>query len=158
MRLTRSQLRCVQLAGDGLSDKEIALRLQISHRTVQDHMQAAYRRLGVTDRWAAVEAARTKYGEVPVPISSEAGRTPDRSGDAISIDGPRQSDGPISALLMTAYFALYRVGRPRRAAGSLLPMILVWSLLGLILLGTVLVLANALIGSANELAARAYAT
>lgn len=158
MRLTRSQLRCVQLAGEGLSDKQIALRLQISHRTVQDHLQAAFKRLGVADRWSAVEAVRMYYGETPVPIAPITAVTSHGSGDAISNHEPRRGEGPLSAILMTAYRALHHVGRTRRVGGSLLPMIVVWALLGLILLGTVLALANALIGSANELAALAYAT
>lgn len=158
MRLTRSQLRCVQLAGEGLSDKEIAMRLGLSHRTVQDHMRSAFRRLGVRDRWTAVEAVRDYYGETPIPIAAAIQGPPDQPADAISSNGPRRGDGPLTALLMTAYFVLHRVGRPRRIGGSLLPMVLVWSLLGLILLGTVLALANALIGSANDFAARAYAT
>lgn len=158
MRLTRSQLRCVRLAGEGLSDKEIALRLGVSHRTVQDHMQSAFKRLGVSDRWSAVEAVRTEYGELPIPIASVGVIRTDRPADALSSLDPRRGDGPFSAILMAAYHTLHRLGRPRRVGGSLLPMIVVWCLLGLILLGTVLALANALIGSANELAARAYAT
>ena len=38
------------LAADGRSDKEIATLLTVSIRTVQSHLAASYRKLGVTSR------------------------------------------------------------------------------------------------------------
>jgi DNA-binding CsgD family transcriptional regulator len=40
----------VDLATQGLSDKEIALRLGISHNTVGNHFRAIYARLGISKR------------------------------------------------------------------------------------------------------------
>jgi len=69
-RLTSRELDCVRLAGEGLQDKEICRRLRIpSHRTVQTHLTRAYRKLGVTDRYAAAERVRRDYAEARIPIS-----------------------------------------------------------------------------------------
>jgi len=55
-RLTPRQAELLTLVAAGLTDKEIAGRLQLSVRTVQKQLQLAYRRLGVTNRTAAVRA------------------------------------------------------------------------------------------------------
>ncbi len=69
-RLTKTQLACVRLAGEGLSDKEIARHLKIpSHRTVQRHLLDAYRKLGVRDRDTASAVVRRDYADLPIPIS-----------------------------------------------------------------------------------------
>jgi DNA-binding CsgD family transcriptional regulator len=49
-RLTRRELEVAWLAASGLSSKEIAARLFVSARTVDNHLQAAYTKLGVTSR------------------------------------------------------------------------------------------------------------
>jgi len=47
------------LVRDGLTNKEIAAQLLISHRTVQTHLTHIYTKLGVTSRVQLVhEAAR----------------------------------------------------------------------------------------------------
>jgi DNA-binding CsgD family transcriptional regulator len=48
--LTPSELRVVELAADGLSNKEIAARLVVSVHTVEVHLSHAYRKLGVRSR------------------------------------------------------------------------------------------------------------
>ncbi|RTQ45929.1 response regulator transcription factor [Hymenobacter gummosus] len=52
--LTRRELTVLGLLGQGLSDKEISRRCGISPRTVQNHLQNIYAKLGVTGRTAAV--------------------------------------------------------------------------------------------------------
>lgn len=52
--LTRRQAQMVGLVRAGLTDREIAARTGLSPRTVQKHLQLAYRKLGVTNRTAAV--------------------------------------------------------------------------------------------------------
>ncbi len=49
-RLTDRQRELVDLALQGLSDKEIALRLDISHHTVGNHFRAIFAQLGVGKR------------------------------------------------------------------------------------------------------------
>jgi DNA-binding CsgD family transcriptional regulator len=55
--LTARQAEVVRLVATGLSEHDIATRLGISHRTVQKHLQHAYKVLGVTNRSAAAEIA-----------------------------------------------------------------------------------------------------
>ena len=55
--LTSRQAQMLELVRGGLTDKEIATRTELSPRTVQKHLQLAYRKLGVTNRTAAVTAA-----------------------------------------------------------------------------------------------------
>lgn len=54
-RLSRSEHRVVELVAEGLSNAQIAERLVVSRRTVESHVSAAYRKLGVSNR---VELAR----------------------------------------------------------------------------------------------------
>lgn len=157
-RLTRSQLQCVRLAGEGLTDKEIARRLDVSHRTVQAHMAEAYERLGVNDRRTAYEVVRREYGELPIPISEAGARAVDGPAAAVSHADSERGESPASQLAYAAFLSARRLGRPRRVGGSLLPMIMIWSLIGLLLLIVVVALSNALVGSANVLAEQAYRT
>jgi non-specific serine/threonine protein kinase len=55
--LTSRESEVLQLVADGLPDAEIARRLHLSRRTVGNHLSAAYRKLGVTSRTAALREA-----------------------------------------------------------------------------------------------------
>jgi DNA-binding CsgD family transcriptional regulator len=59
---TARELDCVRLAADGLSNKEIAGRLGIAKRSVDQHLYQAYRRLqgGRCGRMAAVNEFRRR--------------------------------------------------------------------------------------------------
>ena len=48
--LTARQLEIARLAAAGLANKEIAARLCLSHRTVENNLHAAYEKLGVAGR------------------------------------------------------------------------------------------------------------
>ncbi|MGH9118828.1 MAG: helix-turn-helix transcriptional regulator, partial [Acidimicrobiales bacterium] len=48
--LTRRELEVAHLAADGMTDREIADTLVISVRTVESHLAASYRKLGITSR------------------------------------------------------------------------------------------------------------
>lgn len=52
--LTGRQRDCMELVKDGLTAKQIARELGISHRTVEQHIAAAIEILGVSNRLAAV--------------------------------------------------------------------------------------------------------
>ena len=54
--LTARQLEIAQLAADGRTDREVAAALGISAHTVNSHLRAAFRRLGVHRRGALAEA------------------------------------------------------------------------------------------------------
>ena len=55
---TEAQLRVLRLLPSGLSGREIARELYLSHDTVKSHTRALYRTLGVTTRPEAVARAR----------------------------------------------------------------------------------------------------
>ncbi|CAM2149990.1 helix-turn-helix transcriptional regulator [Paraburkholderia tropica] len=49
-RLTRREREVVELAADGLLDKEIAQRLGISYTTVRTHLDRSFHKLGISNR------------------------------------------------------------------------------------------------------------
>jgi DNA-binding CsgD family transcriptional regulator len=57
--LTPRQLEIARLAATGLANKEIAARLCLSHRTVENNLHVAYEKLGVTGRDGLVETLET---------------------------------------------------------------------------------------------------
>jgi DNA-binding NarL/FixJ family response regulator len=48
--LTPSELRVARLAAEGLTNREIAQALFVTVRTVQVHLAAAFRKLGIDSR------------------------------------------------------------------------------------------------------------
>ncbi|MEU9331555.1 AAA family ATPase [Streptomyces sp. NPDC048290] len=59
--LSPQELRIAELVADGLTNRDIGVRLQISPRTVSSHLYRIYPKLGVTSR-AAVARALTERG------------------------------------------------------------------------------------------------
>jgi DNA-binding NarL/FixJ family response regulator len=49
-RLTPQELQIVQMAADGLSNREIGQMLYLSHRTVSSHLYRVFPKLGITSR------------------------------------------------------------------------------------------------------------
>ncbi|MBL7061860.1 MAG: response regulator transcription factor [Dehalococcoidia bacterium] len=67
--LGRRELQALELAAEGLTNKEIASRLYISERTVQSHFGAIFHKLGVKSRTQAVFVALRQgrlADEIPV--------------------------------------------------------------------------------------------
>ncbi|MGJ7511332.1 response regulator transcription factor [Variovorax sp. GT1P44] len=58
-RLTKRQRQLVQLLNEGLGNREMAQRLEISEDTVKVHMWRLYKRIGVSSRTQALHYART---------------------------------------------------------------------------------------------------
>ena len=58
--LTSREVEILKLVARGASNKEIAARLAISIYTVKSHIRTILEKLGVENRWAAVEAARQR--------------------------------------------------------------------------------------------------
>ena len=48
--LTPQELQIVQMAADGLSNREIGQKLFLSHRTIESHLHRAFPKLGITSR------------------------------------------------------------------------------------------------------------
>ena len=60
--LTRREREVATLASHGLASREIAEALVVSARTVENHLQRAYEKLGVTGRTELADAlARAGY-------------------------------------------------------------------------------------------------
>jgi DNA-binding CsgD family transcriptional regulator len=62
VRLTDREREVAGLAARRVPSKEIAARLQLSRRTVDNHLQRAYTKLGVNDRQALAEALGLRDG------------------------------------------------------------------------------------------------
>jgi len=52
--MTRREIEILRLLGQGMTNKQIAYRLQISDKTVRNHISNFYSKLGVVDRSQAV--------------------------------------------------------------------------------------------------------
>jgi DNA-binding CsgD family transcriptional regulator len=71
VKLTPKEKEVLYLAGRRLSDAEIAQRLDMSPRTVGNHLARAYRKLGVHDRIRAAAKLSNLHPEYPLPIGHE---------------------------------------------------------------------------------------
>lgn len=58
--LTRREQQLVQLVSEGLTNKEIAARLNLSEQTVKNHVRRMLRKAGAADRLEAVERWRAQ--------------------------------------------------------------------------------------------------
>jgi DNA-binding NarL/FixJ family response regulator len=56
--LTEREREILDLVARGLGNHEVARRLDLSEKTVRNHMSAIFNKLGVVDRGAAIAKAR----------------------------------------------------------------------------------------------------
>ena len=74
--LTDREAEVIGLVARGLQTKQVARGLDISVKTVDSHIQNAYRKIGVSTRAAAtlfaMENGLVPSGELPIPSSSGA--------------------------------------------------------------------------------------
>ena len=68
--ISRRELDVLRLVGAGLSNREIAGRLEITERTVKGHLTSVFRQIGVTDRTQAALWAHRNGIAGPDPPSS----------------------------------------------------------------------------------------
>jgi DNA-binding CsgD family transcriptional regulator len=61
--LTPQELQIVQMAARGLSNRDIAERLYLSHRTVESHLYRVFPKLGVTSRAQLAGALGDRLGD-----------------------------------------------------------------------------------------------
>lgn len=62
--LTRREQQLVQMIGHGLTNKEIAIQLNLSEQTIKNHIHRMLRKVGASDRMTAVELCRLPGGVV----------------------------------------------------------------------------------------------
>ena len=138
-RLTPREREIVLLAGRRLGDKEIAQQLNLSPRTVQNHLHRAYEKLGVSDRLQAARRLSENYSGEILPLSDTAPIEPVAAVSAAS--SPMLESGTRRSLY-ERYVALDGWRRPRKLGGSLLWLILGWSLTWLVIAAVGASLAN----------------
>lgn len=92
VKLTPKERECLYLAGRRLSDAEIAQRLELSTRTVGNHLARAYAKLGVHDRIRAAAKLSNLHPEYPLPIGYEADDT------SLSPPSVQRTDAPAEGL------------------------------------------------------------
>ena len=114
------------MAGARLGDKEIAQQLNLSPRTVQNHLHRAYEKLGVSDRLQAARRLSDLYSEGSIPISPTLDAEP--SAPVSAALSTALENGKMRRSLYELYAALDGWRRPRKLGGSLLWLILGWSL------------------------------
>lgn len=61
--LTASELRVAELVAEGLSNKEVAVRLVVTVRTVEAHLSKIYAKLGVRSRTELAAAWNAQTAE-----------------------------------------------------------------------------------------------
>lgn len=124
LRLTVRQTECVRLAGRGLTDRQIAEKLQTSRASVSATLLNVYKKIGVSNRHDALHALLTGYtpDARPLHIPGQARFSPDGPADEQVLVG---GDG--------AEKAFRRWRKPPRGvlnrAGIVLGLTLIWILL-----------------------------
>ena len=141
-KLTRREIQCVLLAGEGLTNKEIAQKLRpsgagMSYRTVGNHLSNAYQKLGTTNREAAAALIARNYTDRPIPM----GNHPGSDRDERITGSPRGAAGDSKPISRGAYGVYRRLGiwrTPPRWGGSRAGLIIIWACVGLLMLSVVL--------------------
>ena len=68
--LSSREIEVAALAAAGMANKEIACRLSVSVRTVENHLQRVYEKLGVARRADLAQALSTSDRSSPAPMST----------------------------------------------------------------------------------------
>src|SRR6266511_1930755 len=87
--VTEREAEVLSAVAERLRNREIADRLYISVRTVESHISALLRKLGVTDRAALVDVGAEISTALPVPLTSFVGRERETDEIAALLQGHR---------------------------------------------------------------------
>jgi DNA-binding CsgD family transcriptional regulator len=133
-RLSPRQLECATLFAHGLQAQEIGRRLNIQTRTVEAHIEEAYRRLNISGRPALRRALGIEYGGEPLPIPKSAAVTSHASVD--------EADAETAEAASPSLYELYaKLGRwrtpPRGPFGRLGPILVIAMVVAMIFGGIV---------------------
>ena len=85
--MTSRELEVLHLLSEGHLARSIAVRLDVSTRTVHKHLGSVYRKLGVHDRLVAVRTAQ-QVGLIPADLPAGVADEP-----ATLVDRPREAAG-----------------------------------------------------------------
>jgi len=122
-KLTPREREILLLVAERLGDKEIAQQLNLSPRTVQNHLHRAYEKLGVSDRQQAARLLSNSYSGQSSPLSS-APLPPLQQGVLAGSDRVGDGKTPWPVPFYGSYLRLGRWRRPRGIGGSILLLIL----------------------------------
>ncbi|HCW49888.1 helix-turn-helix domain-containing protein [Brevundimonas naejangsanensis] len=122
-RLTPREREILALVSQRLGDKEIAQKLGLSPRTVQNHLHRAYEKLGVSDRIQAARLLSNSYSEELFPLSP-ASFLPSDQGVLAGSERVEDGKTPWPVPFYGGYLRLGRWRHPRRIGGSILLLIL----------------------------------
>lgn len=91
-RLTRRELQCVRLAGDGHSNKEIGRVIKLAPNTVRNHLANAFAKLGTSDRFEAAkilanEPDAYQFSTSTLPPAANTGPSPNAPDVAVALVG-----------------------------------------------------------------------
>jgi len=122
-KLTPREREILLLVAERLGDKEIAQQLNLSPRTVQNHLHRAYEKLGVSDRQQAARLLSNSYSGQSSPLSL-APLLPSEQGVLAGSDRVEDGKTPWPVPFYGGYLRMGRWRRPRRIGGSVLLLIL----------------------------------
>ena len=121
--MTPREREILLLVAERLGDKEIAQQLNLSPRTVQNHLHRAYDKLGVSDRQQAARLLSNSYLGQSSPLLS-APFLPSEQGVLAGSGHVEDGKTPWPVPFYGTYLRLGRWRRPRRLGGSVLLLIL----------------------------------
>ena len=126
-KLTPREREILLLVSQRLGDKEIAQHLNLSPRTVQNHLHRAYEKLGVSDRLQAARMLSNSYSGGSFPLSPSP--VVSAEGGVLAGSAEHVGDGktPWPTPFFRSYASLRAWRQPRKIGGSVLWLILAWA-------------------------------
>ena len=101
--LTPREVDVLRLVGHGASNDQIAAKLNLSSRTVANHLRHAYEKLGVNDRRSAYARMVNRYPEYAMTMDGQAVLTSPRDVDP----APNADLSDTRTISATSLYGLY---------------------------------------------------